>query len=79
VITDMSMPGMNGLELATEVKRQRPNLPVALLSGWAMQELEEKVKQAGIDYILVKPCLMENLLAVVQRAARAPVDSSRSM
>jgi signal transduction histidine kinase/CheY-like chemotaxis protein len=73
VITDQSMPGMSGLELAREVKRLRSDLPVILFSGWAMQELEEKVKQSGIDHILLKPCLMEDLLGIVQKAVRTPV------
>ena len=73
--TDLSMPGMSGLDLATELKRLHPDLPVVLLSGWAMQELEEKVKDAGIDYILGKPCLMEDMLRVVQQAARTPIAS----
>jgi CheY-like chemotaxis protein len=75
VITDLSMPGMSGLELATEVKRLYPSMPVVLFSGWAMQELEEKVKEAGIDHILVKPCLMEDLLGVVRRAVHTPVQT----
>jgi CheY-like chemotaxis protein/nitrogen-specific signal transduction histidine kinase len=75
VITDLTMPGVSGLDLATRLKELDPGLPVVLLSGWAMQELEEKVKKAGVDYILVKPCLMEDLLSVVQKAAREPVAS----
>ena len=70
VITDLSMPGMSGLELATEVKRLAENLPVVLFSGWAVQELEQQVKDAGIDRIVVKPCLMENLLEAVQETLR---------
>jgi len=72
VITDLSMPGISGLELATRLKELDPDLPVILLSGWAVQELEEKVKQAGVDHILVKPCLMEDLLNVVQQTSRTP-------
>jgi signal transduction histidine kinase/CheY-like chemotaxis protein len=72
VITDLSMPGISGLDLATRLKEQDPGLPVVLLSGWAVQELEEKVKQAGVDHILVKPCLMEDLLNVVRQVARTP-------
>jgi CheY-like chemotaxis protein/two-component sensor histidine kinase len=73
VITDLSMPGMTGLELATEVKRLHPDVPVVLLSGWAVQELEENVKEAGIDHILLKPCLMEDLTGIVQKAVHTPI------
>jgi signal transduction histidine kinase/CheY-like chemotaxis protein len=70
VITDLSMPGMSGLELTQAVKRRAPGLPVLLFSGWAIQEQEAKVREAGIDAILVKPCLIEDLLAAVRRTAR---------
>jgi CheY-like chemotaxis protein len=73
VITDLSMPGMSGLELATELKKLYPTIPVILFSGWAMQEQEETVKEAGIDHIVVKPCLMEDLLEAVQTAVHTPV------
>jgi CheY-like chemotaxis protein len=33
VLTDLLMPGMNGADLAREVKRQNPTLPVVLFSG----------------------------------------------
>jgi signal transduction histidine kinase/CheY-like chemotaxis protein len=75
LITDLSMPGMSGMELATELKRSHADLPVLLFSGWAVQEQEEKVKEAGIDHILVKPCLMEDLLDAVQRAVASPVSA----
>ena len=35
MITDQAMPGMTGLELAQAVKRQRPELPIILASGYA--------------------------------------------
>jgi CheY-like chemotaxis protein len=38
LITDHAMPGMTGIELAREVRRQRPQLPVLLATGFA--ELE---------------------------------------
>lgn len=68
VITDLSMGGMSGLELATELKRDRPDLPVILLSGWALDQEDSKVREAGIDRVLVKPCLVEQLLSVVKQS-----------
>lgn len=40
LITDHEMPGMTGIELAREVRRQYARLPVLLATGWA--ELEER-------------------------------------
>ncbi len=38
VITDYEMPGMNGLELAAELKRRNPGLPILMMSGSAPVE-----------------------------------------
>lgn len=70
VITDLSMPGMSGLELAEKIRSFDSELPVLLFSGWAIQEQEEKLAAVGIEHVLAKPCLMEDLLATVQRATR---------
>jgi PAS domain S-box-containing protein len=48
VVTDLAMPKMSGIELARQLGRLRPNLPVGLLTGWAEQirsggELPEQV------------------------------------
>ena len=37
LITDLSMPGMDGLALIAAVRRQRPNLPAILLTGFARE------------------------------------------
>lgn len=52
VITDESMPGMSGHELATALKEIRPGLPVLLLTGFG--ELDAS-QSAGIDAVLAKP------------------------
>jgi CheY-like chemotaxis protein len=73
VVTDLAMPRMSGLEVSKRVKALDPGLPVILLSGWAMQQDDAAAKEAGLDYILAKPCLIENLLETVRRAAGSKV------
>jgi signal transduction histidine kinase/BarA-like signal transduction histidine kinase len=68
IVTDLSMPGMTGLELSAAVKRRDPMVPVVLLSGWALQQEEEKFRQAGIDFVLTKPCTIHVLLETVAKA-----------
>jgi PAS domain S-box-containing protein len=65
VITDLGMPGMTGLALATELKRQRP-VPVILLTGWA-EELDEATS-AAVDVVIPKPFTRERLLDALARA-----------
>jgi signal transduction histidine kinase/CheY-like chemotaxis protein len=70
VITDLSMTEMSGLDLASEVKEYDASLPVILFSGWDLEQGEANDEATGIDYTLVKPCRIEDLLDAVQRLAR---------
>src|SRR6202021_983607 len=55
VYSDVMMPGrMNGVELAQEIRRRRPNLPVLLTSGYA--EAANRSAAAHRIRILAKPC-----------------------
>ena len=71
VITDLSMSGMNGLELATAVKSRDSKVSLVLLSGWAIQQEQDDVREAGVDRVLLKPCLVEDLLKTVQQTVKA--------
>jgi CheY-like chemotaxis protein len=73
VITDLSMPGMSGFDLAREIHRLKPGIPVILLSGWSIQQDDENVRTSGVIQVLVKPCLFEDLLGAVRDALEAPV------
>ena len=75
MITDLSMSGMVGLELAKRAKKIQPTLPIILLSGWAIQHAEKQIKQAGVDYIVSKPCSIEALGETIQEATLASVMS----
>ncbi|MDY6823420.1 MAG: ATP-binding protein [Thermodesulfobacteriota bacterium] len=55
VITDMTMPGMTGLQLARELLAIRPLLPVIICTGFSEQLDRETVVAAGIKELLLKP------------------------
>ena len=55
VITDMAMPQMTGVNLAEKLKEIRPDIPVVLCTGHSAIIEEEKVKQLGIDGLVMKP------------------------
>jgi signal transduction histidine kinase/CheY-like chemotaxis protein len=66
VITDLSMGGMSGYQVANNVKRIDSSVPVILLSGWALEQNSPEVRRAGIDLVIVKPCGMAELRDAVQ-------------
>jgi PAS domain S-box-containing protein len=67
VVTDLNMPTMNGLEVATRMHEQRPDLPVILCSGFAAELTEEKLASAGISRILNKPVSPGELAEAIQQ------------
>jgi CheY-like chemotaxis protein len=55
VITDQVMPEMTGLELAGEMLRIRPHLPIILVSGHSDAEIRLRARELGIGAFLPKP------------------------
>ncbi|HEV8640361.1 MAG TPA: response regulator [Methylomirabilota bacterium] len=52
---DVSMPGMNGLDVLAEVKRRRPGLPVVVITGHATPDEVDAVKRLGAIDVIEKP------------------------
>ena len=71
VVTDYSMPGLSGLELAHALKDLRPDLPVVLASGYITDELRARAPAAGIRELIYKPNTADDLCAAVARFADA--------
>jgi two-component system, LuxR family, response regulator FixJ len=68
IITDIRMPGMNGLELVEELKRRGVGLPAIVLTGHADVGLAVAAMKAGVADFLEKPINDEALLRSVQQA-----------
>jgi CheY-like chemotaxis protein len=61
VITDLSMPGMSGFELAREILARRPEMPVIMTSGYVRPQDEETARLLGIRAVVLKPGTVEEL------------------
>jgi PAS domain S-box-containing protein len=68
LITDMTMPQMNGYNLAKKIMELRPDLPVILCTGFSDQINEEKARSAGILAFLLKPVLFHDLANTLRKA-----------
>jgi FixJ family two-component response regulator len=68
VLTDVVMPGISGVDLAREIRRRWPALPVVLTSGYAQVLAEEG--RDGFE-LLHKPYSVEELTRVLRRARAA--------
>ena len=78
IITDLSLPGIDGFELISRIRRDPSirRVPVISLSGYGGSSHEEQARQAGCDRVLEKPCLPDALaqaaLDLLQQARPGP-------
>jgi two-component system nitrogen regulation response regulator GlnG len=67
LLTDLSMPGGSGISLATEIRAQRPDIAVVLMSGWQVEEPVAGIPGGEVE-VLQKPFELSVLAAAVERA-----------
>jgi PAS domain S-box-containing protein len=67
VITDLTMPGMTGAQLAEKILALRPRLPVILTTGYSDILTEEEARELGVREYLLKPVSTVRLAEVVRR------------
>ncbi len=72
VITDLTMPGLNGEKLGRELLQLRPDLPILIATGFSVVMTPRRALEAGFRGLLAKPTSMQTLAETV-RLALAPV------
>jgi len=73
VVTDIRMPGMDGLELAETVRSRRPWTPVLIVTGYGDAAAEARAKAAGVTAFLHKPLSPEMITDGTEQALAAAV------
>jgi PAS domain S-box-containing protein len=72
VVTDMRMPGMDGLETIRALRGVRPDVPIVLISGLHTQTLSDEAAELGVRHVLAKPfssaLLLQSLGDILNRA-----------
>lgn len=68
VVTDLKMPGMDGLALVARLRETFPGLPVILLTGHGGEEEAQEALRLGAADYLHKPCELEELLQCLAQA-----------
>lgn len=79
LVTDMSMPGRNGLELIKLVKQERPQLPVLVLSMYDEEQYAVRAIRAGASGYLNKESASEQLVAAIRKIASGGVHASEAV
>src|SRR6184192_3484466 len=70
VVLDITMPGRSGLELLKELKSERPNVPVLVLSVHPAEQYAVRVLRAGASGYLTKESATEELLTAIRHIVR---------
>jgi len=74
VITDVRMPGMNGIELAQELKRRGAHVPVIVITGHADVPLAVQAMHAGVSDFIEKPYDDDKMLGAIRTALARQAD-----
>jgi two-component system NtrC family response regulator len=68
VVTDMKMPGMDGIELLEQIKARDPDLPVIVMTAYGTVDKAVEAMQKGAYSYLLKPFDNERLILFVKKA-----------
>jgi DNA-binding NtrC family response regulator len=78
VVTDLRMPGTNGLELLRKLHSSRPQLPVILMTGYHTPEaVIEAMKLGAYDYVVKPIADLNDFVALIEKAAAANSHQTR--
>ena len=66
VMTDVYLPGMTGLEVTQELRRDYPHLPIIILSGYDEFENARAAMRWGVNHFLLKPAEVEEIESVLR-------------
>ena len=68
LITDLRMPGLDGMDLIRETKKINPDIPVIVITAYgSSQSAEESITEGAYDYI-TKPFRKDQIIITINRA-----------
>ncbi len=68
LVTDIKMPGMDGLDLVRAVKQTTPHIPCIIMTGFSTMDTTLKALKLGVDEYIIKPFAPEELAIAVGKA-----------
>jgi PAS domain S-box-containing protein len=72
VISDMTMPQMDGMTLSEKIKALRPDIPIIICTGHSSIEDEKKASAAGIAAYALKPITMSEMAKLIREVLDTP-------
>jgi CheY-like chemotaxis protein len=71
ILSDINMPGMDGLQLLTEIKKRHPDLPVMMVTAYGDDERRRQAAETGASEFLTKPVDFDQLKAPLEQLPSA--------
>ena len=68
LVVDYKMAELDGLELATRLRRLQVSTPIILITGYPDGNISAKASSVGVRQVLLKPNLEDNLIDCVRKA-----------
>jgi len=72
LITDLKMPGMDGLSVIRQARRQSTTLPIVIITGYSTEASAIEAINLGVSGYLTKPFRLPRILSVTARALGEP-------
>ena len=76
VVTDLHMPGIDGIAVARHAQERTPPIPVILMTAYASRETERQAGEVGVTIHLAKPFASIDFVRAVQRVLTGPGEVS---
>jgi two-component system cell cycle sensor histidine kinase/response regulator CckA len=67
VITDLSLPRLGGTDLVARIRAFKPAVRILVMTGFAVDDAREALREAGADEVLLKPFRPDTALEIVHR------------
>ena len=71
ILSDINMPGMDGLQLLGTIKQRRPDLPVMMVTAYGDDERRRRANELGAFEFITKPVDFDQLKAQLQKLSTA--------
>ncbi len=68
VLTDLKLPGIDGLQLLEQIRRQNAHTPVIVMTAFGTVETAVEAMKSGANDFLLKPFSLDHLTAVIRKA-----------
>ena len=77
IVTDLAMPGIDGVTFMTAAKKEFPDVPVIVMTGHTDQRTADEVLRLGAYAFLAKPLDTQHLIITLERALRSAASPRR--